>query len=230
MKYIWIFAITLVWIWTGCEDVPSSSSATTDMPQQARSILTESMDGIIIPAVGGGTLYRCSTAEPVVFSDSKEILRKSLPDTVPYGATLVGTLELAVSRNGEGFELKSVGVVTEQWWKSECIMVQHLQALGNEPGWELRIDPPNELVLKTNYGMEESAFPFVLPKYEIGRWTYDVVVGMGENADSLSITITDKPCQDNMAGNTFPMTAQANLNGDQMEGCARDLSDAPQIR
>lgn len=226
MKKLLFITIAVTFL-SGCDEVESTSTA--GLVDNVRGILTESLEGIILPGEGGGTLYTCSTAEPVSFSDPKGVLNKALGDSIVYGLPLQGVLEVAVSRDGEGFDLKEVEDVTSAWWDSDCIMVQHLQALGNEPGWEVRIDPPNEFVLKTNYGMEEHTFPYVLPEVKPGTWTYQVAMGLGEDAERISITVEEQPCADSMADQSFPFTVSVSLNGESMTGCGRALEDAPKL-
>lgn len=222
-----LFVTIAVALFGACDEVDSTPAA--GLSDNVRGILTESLEGIILPGQNGGTLYTCTTAEPVSFSDPKGILSKALGDSIVYGVPLDGVLEVAVSRDGEGFDLKSVEDVTGAWWESDCLMIQHLQALGNEPGWEVRIDPPNEFVLKTNYGMEEHVFPYVLPEVNSGTWTYQVSIGMGEDAERISIIVEEKPCSDTMADQSFPFTVSVSLNNDSMIGCGRSLEDAPKL-
>lgn len=224
MKKLLYFTIAFTLL-SSCEEVESTSAA--GLADNVRGILTESLEGIILPGEAGGTLYTCSTAEPVSFSDPKGVLQKALGDSIVYGVPLDGILEVAVSRDGEGFDLKGVEDVTSAWWDSDCIMVQHLQALGNEPGWEVRIDPPKEFVLRTNYGMEEHTFPYVLPEVKPGVWTYQVSMGLGEDAERISITVEEKPCGDTMSDQSFPFAVSVSLNGESMNGCGRALEDAP---
>lgn len=226
MKKLLLISIAIVLL-HGCEEVESTSAA--GLADNVRGILTESLEGIILPTEGGGTLYTCSTAEPVSFADPKGILNKALGDSIVYGLPLQGVLEVAVSRDREGFDLKEVEDVTSAWWNSDCIMVQHLQALGNEPGWEVRIDPPNEFVLKTNYGVEEHSFPYVLPEVKPGIWTYQVAMGLGEEAERISITVEEKPCGDTMSDQDFPYSVSVSLNGESMTGCGRALEKAPNL-
>lgn len=226
MKKLFLISLAVSCLYS-CDEVESTSTA--DLADNMRGILTESLEGIILPVEGGGTLYTCSTAEPVSFSDPKGVLRKALGDSVVYGVPLDGVLEVSVSRDGEGFDLKGVEDVTSAWWDSGCIMVQHLQALGNEPGWEVRIDPPNEFVLKTNYGMETHTFPYVLPEVTPGVWTYQVAIGLGEEADKISIIVEEKPCGDSMSDEAFPFSVSVSHNGDSMTGCGRALENAPNL-
>lgn len=226
MKKLLYITIAVTFL-SSCDEVESTSTA--GLADNVRGILTESLEGIILPGEGGGTLYTCSTAEPVSFFDSKGVLNKALGDSIVYGLPLLGVLEVAVSRDGEGFDLKEVEDVTSAWWDSECIMVQHLQALGNEPGWEVRIDPPNEFVLKTNYGEEKHTFPYVLPEVKPGIWTYQVAMGLGEDAERIFITVEEKPCGDTMSDQAFPFSVSVSLNGESMTGCGRALENAPNL-
>ena len=227
MKQIGLILVTALFCW-GCED--ANTPPASAMADNVRGILTQSIEGIIIPAEEGGTLYTCETAEPMVFLDPKGLLQKSLGDSLVYGALLTGQLEIAVAKDGEAFQLKGVDYVSGQWYRSGCLMIQHLQAMGNEPGWELRLDPPHEFVLRTNYGADEVTFPYVLPATENGQWTYEVAMGMGEDADQLKISVNDGPCEDNMAGSGFSYSVTVTHNGEEYNGCGRDLSEAPQIQ
>ena len=208
----------------------SGTPPVSDMADNLRGRMNQSVEGIILPGEKGGTLYHCETAEPIVFTDTRELLKKSVEDSLIYGATLVGKLNLIVSNDGNTFRLKEVEHVSAQWFRSGCLMIQHIQALGNEPGWELRLDPPHELVFRSNYGAEEVTFPYVLPATTDGKWTYDVKIGEGESAEQLFVTIIETACMDSMAGDDFQHTVEVIHNGVTYHGCGRLLSDAPQIQ
>lgn len=228
MKNISLVTI-LCLLLTGCEDVQPPSTA--GLADNMRGILTESLDGIILPGESGGTLFTCATAEPVTFADPKGILKKALADdSIAYGLPIDGVLKVAVSKDGEGFDLKDVESINPSWWETDCAMVQRIQGLGNEPGWEIRIDPPKEFVLSTNYGMDIHRFPYVLPDVSSGIWTYQVAIGLGDDAERISITVEEKPCGDTMADQAFPYTVSVSLNDTQMTGCGRPLSDAPPVQ
>lgn len=227
MKHTALLLVMISLFW-GCKEDGTPPPAA--MADNVRGLLTQSIEGIIIPGEDGGTLYTCETAEPMVFVDPKGMLKKSLGDSLVYGSLLSGQLEFAVAKDGEAFQLKAVEYITGQWHRAGCLMIQHLQGLGNEPGWELRLDPPHEFVLRTNYGADEVTFPYVLPATAEGTWTYEVSMGMGEDADQLKIEVTDHPCQDNMAGTGFSYSMKVTHNGEVYSGCGRELSEAPQVQ
>ncbi|MDP5170382.1 MAG: hypothetical protein NWR72_09050 [Bacteroidia bacterium] len=228
MKRIPLFILLSVFLFSACVEHENQSSA--NLVTTARDILAEPFEGILLTAPNGGTLYTRKNAEEIVFADPKGILAKQIEKDSLQGGTFFAQLLLAVGKPGEAFVLQKVDVISSQWWDDSSLMIQHIQALGNEPGWELRIDPPNDFILRTNYGADETTFPYVLPKVESGSWSYDVTIGMGENAEHLGILISSDPCNDNMAGNTFPFSAQVEWNGKDLRGCGRPLTDMPQAR
>jgi len=91
---------------------------------------------------------------------------------------------------------------------------------GNEPGWVLEISPPGAIVFNTNYGQERHAF-------QDATVTGDAASGAEYRAAKgdaqIGVTVTQEPCQDDMAGTQFDYSFVVQLGGRTYRGCGNDM-------
>ena len=91
---------------------------------------------------------------------------------------------------------------------------------GNEPGWVLEISPPDRIRFDTNFGEERHAF-------EGATVTGDVASGAeyrAANGDvQIAVTVTQEPCQDDMAGTKFDYSFVVQFGGRTYRGCGSDM-------
>lgn len=219
-----------------CEDAgssPAQQTLSSTSPSTSRSIPStkpSSLRGLLLLGQGSMTLYDCTTNEPTVILDPEQLLTQRMSKDSLTGTIFFAELQVSTPSDTEVAALLQITSLDPNWAQAPCEMIQHVQALGNEPGWELRVDPPNDLLLRTNYGADEARFPYVLPKVSGNLWTYDVTIGMGEGAQRLQVAIRGEPCGDKMSGNSFTYQANVTWNGQVLSGCARPLSEAPKRR
>ena len=69
---------------------------------------------------------------------------------------------------------------------------------GNEPFWNLRIEP--DQIIFSRLGEEKEVYPYLKPVLSENMISY---VTVGE-AGRIRITFLNRPCQDNMSGESFP--------------------------
>lgn len=219
----WIALGLITFLLSACQE-QAAQQQTEQIPSEPDLALT----GLLIPGPNGATLYRCDNGQAVALIDSTDLMARYQALEL-YGAPAMATVSGPSIGATEVSTLTVTKVLSlnQSWVEAECVLVQHLQAVGNEPGWELRIHPPNDFLLRTNYGVEETTFPYVVPKYEDGRWTYEVILTSGGEASRLYVEVQDRACQDNMAGNRFPYTVHVTWDEQQFQGCGRNREDSP---
>lgn len=93
------------------------------------------------------------------------------------------------------------------------------RALGNEPGWNLEVQPEQPFVLVTEYGARRTAVPYVAPIVDGARTTYRAA-GDGHE---LTIVIERRACTDTMSGDAFEGVVTVTLDGTTLRGCGRWL-------
>ena len=91
---------------------------------------------------------------------------------------------------------------------------------GNEPGWILEIGPPGTIVFNTNYGQERHEF-------QGATVTGDPASGAEYRAAKgdvqIGVTVTQEPCQDDMAGTQFDYSFVVQFGGRTYRGCGNDV-------
>lgn len=92
-------------------------------------------------------------------------------------------------------------------------------AMGNEPGWHVAIYPDERIVFVGDYGNSEVSLPFVDPVTEGTETQYQT----GDAAHQITLSISDRGCQDTMSGNHYEYDVLVALNGQEYRGCGRNL-------
>jgi putative lipoprotein len=96
----------------------------------------------------------------------------------------------------------------------------HLRAIGQEPGWLLEIDPPNEIRFSYDYGQRTLTTPVPPPADSAGTKVWNAKAGSYD----LRIVVADTPCEDVMSGKPYPATVTVTLNGKEFRGCGERLA------
>ena len=91
---------------------------------------------------------------------------------------------------------------------------------GNEPGWILEISPPGTIVFNTNYGQERHVFQGAAVK---GDAASGAEYRAAEGDVQIGVTVTQKPCQDDMAGTPFDYSFVVQFGGRTYRGCGNDM-------
>jgi len=89
------------------------------------------------------------------------------------------------------------------------------RAVGQEPGWHLRIRPGEHMRFVHDYGAGEVVTPVPNPRRDGSRVIYRVVTESGE----LRVEIVDEPCRDVMSGERFASTVRVTYDGETFNGC-----------
>lgn len=92
---------------------------------------------------------------------------------------------------------------------------------GNEPGWLLEIGPNNRLMFEDGYGSMRVVFQSLPPRSDSPPG-----VTVHENTSSaqlLKVTLRLQNCADTMSDETFPYTADIEIDGVKRRGCGRSL-------
>lgn len=207
-----------------CQPAPEQSGSS--LAARSRG-LTQPVSGILVVDELGGTLFPCSGEAAQRLADPASLLRADSATTVAGNSFWI---QGQAAGQGDTLWLEQLSSLSASWWEAPCPLVKAIQGLGNEPGWELRIDPPKTILLRTQYGMVEAEFPFILPARQGSSWVYDITVNTGRRPDRLQISWEESPCQDNMAGNDFPFQVNVQWNDTLLSGCGRPLPPAKPVR
>jgi len=114
----------------------------------------------------------------------------------------LGTLMMSQASSGQAPGTPGLGVFT---------------ATGNEPGWRLDIGPA-QITLLMNNGSTRIVAPLAAPQITGNTRSY-VTASDGR---SLTATIMDQTCADNMSGMPHPNTVVVRFNGQELRGCGGD--------
>jgi putative lipoprotein len=106
-------------------------------------------------------------------------------------------------------------------WENARLRGVEFRAVGNEPGWQLEIADEREILFVTDYGETRISAPVPAPVVDDAdaRTTYHVTTA----ARDLQVVIEDRPCQDDMSGESFPSAVTVELDGRTHRGCGRRL-------
>jgi putative lipoprotein len=94
------------------------------------------------------------------------------------------------------------------------------RALGQEPGWFLEIDEGRSMHLVYDYMEREATTSAPTVAMEGTTTVYRGSTG----AQSLTVTVDDRECQDIMSGFEFPNTVTVDIDGRILHGCGRRLA------
>lgn len=93
-------------------------------------------------------------------------------------------------------------------------------AIGNEPGWMLRMST-EQLELTTDYDQNTISLPTPQVKQILGGYQFHT-----KNDDhSATLTVHKKLCYDSMTGRPFPAWITLELDGETLQGCGGDPLD-----
>ncbi|WFS64186.1 hypothetical protein LF599_08515 [Pseudodesulfovibrio thermohalotolerans] len=173
-----------------------------------RGLLAAQDNGLVLTLCGGQialpvrdeTKGRLQAAMKLFSPDSKgpiftEILGTSAPSSVGLTA----------------WELLHASAVGESWGCRERFGEFSFKAMGNEPGWTMRVTP-GTLSLTTMDSPEPRRFTGV----STTRSGDDAVF----TGDNVSLTLTRGVCMDTMSGEQFGWQAEAVVDGAAYKGCA----------
>ncbi len=88
------------------------------------------------------------------------------------------------------------------------------RARGNEPPWSLAIEA-DTMTLVTDYGNTRQVMPTPPVQSTAAGRRY----ATKSDGKDVVVTISDRPCADNMSGMPFPATVVVQLDGRELSGC-----------
>jgi heat shock protein HslJ len=88
------------------------------------------------------------------------------------------------------------------------------RARGNEPGWSLTLDD-NTMTLVTDHGSASRVMPTPPVQSTAAGRRY----ATESDGKDVVVTISDRPCADNMSGMPFPANVVVQLDGRELSGC-----------
>src|SRR5690554_3661048 len=91
------------------------------------------------------------------------------------------------------------------------------QALGNEPGWSVVINPDHQATITLDYG--EQQLDLLLPPAQV---TYAGTHYRAEYQDQpFALDIIFNTCSDTMSDTSYPYETRLEILGKQYQGCGR---------
>ena len=106
-------------------------------------------------------------------------------------------------------------------WDAARLAGVTFRATGNEPGWFVEVYP-DSLVFVTAYGGERYAFvPYTASAPEAEPFVYEA----SSDAHTITVTLADVPCQDDMSGQPFETSVAVVFDGETLRGCGRSLAE-----
>lgn len=173
----------------------------------------------------GATTWQCGT-QKATFSHAKGMADLTV-------ANMSFAMRPVVTASGSKYEALS-DPTTSLWERGdsatlvvkgqqypECVKAgaapAAFRATGNEPGWRLDIAEGN-ITLLANYGQTRIVMPTAAPEVSMGARTYSAK----DRNHSVTVTVSDQVCNDNMSGMPHPNTVVVVLDGKEMRGCGGD--------
>ncbi len=95
------------------------------------------------------------------------------------------------------------------------------RAIGQEPGWMIEIDNGKSIYVLADYGEKKVTTPAPAPRDSAGLTIYEATA----DTHRLTIVIRKTTCHDAMSGEEMTHTVTFTLDGNEYQGCGRDLGD-----
>lgn len=93
------------------------------------------------------------------------------------------------------------------------------QALGNEPGWSVKIAPDQQAEVLLNYGERRFSITLPSPEYTYAGTHYRSTY----NQQPLALDILHTTCSDTMSDTVYDYEAVLRIEGQELRGCGRTL-------
>lgn len=95
------------------------------------------------------------------------------------------------------------------------------QALGNEPGWSVRIDASQQAEVLLDYGERTFTVALPTPEYSYAGTHYRSTY----NQQPLALDILHATCSDTMSDTVYDYKAVLQVEGRVLRGCGRTLEN-----
>ena len=106
-------------------------------------------------------------------------------------------------------------------WEQAKFAGVAFRAVGNEPGWELKITPGGELIFITDYGEKQYSWP--TPEPVTDQQKKQTVYTAASSQGNIEVVLRLGPCADTMADITYETEVTVTLNGKKYPGCGMAL-------
>ena len=91
---------------------------------------------------------------------------------------------------------------------------------GTEPFWAISMEP--DAIIYSEPGTEKLYFPYQDPiEQEKGTLVFKTYIQEGNKSTRLQIILTKEECSDGMSDTVYPYTAEVELDGKPLKGCAK---------
>jgi len=106
-------------------------------------------------------------------------------------------------------------------WEAAKLDGVDFRAVGNEPGWELRISNGDQIAFVTDYGGTHYEFTAPNPQtdQEARKTQYRII----SDSHEMEVILDGRSCQDTMSDETFETTVTVRLDGTEYRGCGKAL-------
>ncbi|WP_256011205.1 hypothetical protein [Desertivirga xinjiangensis] len=238
-RYLLIFLLC-----AGCTSATKNQSpdgpvAAQNLPADSTYVLVDSskssipereFSGFYINGNEVNTFRDCSTGQTYWVEDQSGQLLNAYHKSrsnlwYPYESAYAEVRGFLKGKTEQGYasEFQNTIVVTrirevkQKSFMTECYDFQFI-ALGNEPFWNAEIIPNENIIAFKDVATEKSyTFPYAKPVVAGSKTSYAVKNDKGE---SLKLVITKENCNDGMSDRNYFYSAQAELNGKHLSGCA----------
>ncbi|MBC7914378.1 MAG: hypothetical protein H7Y07_09675, partial [Pyrinomonadaceae bacterium] len=192
---------------------------------------TKTYTGLYISGNKMSTFRNCSNQKRVYWvEDESQKLMEAYKTTTnfmhyPYESMYVEVKGYLKGKSNIGYagEYQNVLAVTDlvtisqKSYKTDCFNYEFI-CLGNEPFWSLEINPDEKIIALKDVGVEKTyLFSYKAAKHTGNSYVYET---SNERKESITILITQQTCSDGMSDRQYHYSAQVNIDGKTLKGCA----------
>ncbi len=181
------------------------------------------------------TFRDCSTGQEFWVNDSLNLMKITYQKVLqsfsyPYESTYAEVKGYLSGKSDLGYasEFENVLVVTEvielsaKNFQTECYKYDFI-AVGNEPFWSAEIIPNEKLIVMKDVAQNKVyLFPY---QPEVASGTSIRYQTSNDLKDTLTLHFRKENCNDGMSDNTYFYSAEVNINGKVLKGCAIKKGD-----
>ena len=113
--------------------------------------------------------------------------------------------------------IKSLDKMEAKNFKTDCYAYEFI-AVGNEPFWSVDIIPAEQRIILKDVGTNKvTIFPYQPANIGGGVYRFE---SLNEQKEKLVIIIREEKCSDGMSDRTYNYSAEVDVNGRTLKGCA----------
>ncbi len=212
----------------------NNANQTVNQPQKPDTTPV-SFTGIYVFGDEVNTLQDCQTGAIYWVEDSTSSLKKFYAEAVrplpyPYEGVLAEVTGYLSGKPEAGNSadyshvliVTGVKIVQPRNFKTECYPYEFI-AMGNEPFWSVDIIPAEQLIVLKDIGMNK-VFVFPYRPANIGGGVFRFETSNAAN-EKLVIVLREERCSDGMSDRRYNYSAEVEINGRTLKGCAIKKGD-----